>query len=172
MSTFKAVIFKVEVHQKSDGTTNIKIRITHNRRADYVSTDLYVESLRFDIKSGFVKSGKNKDYINLRITEKLQKFQKKDIELGDRRELMTVKQIKSQLTNKNKNSGALDFFDFAEEFLNSIDSDGTKRWHNPTIASLKSFIGDKLPFSEINLVFLQRFEHYLKRQGVSSAINN
>ena len=113
MSTFKAVILKGEIHQKSDGTTNIKIRITHNRRAEYISTDLYGESLRFDIKTGFVKSGKNKDYNNLRITEKLQKSQKKDIELGDRREFMTVKQVKSQLTNEKKNSGALDFFEFA-----------------------------------------------------------
>ena len=172
MSSFKAIIFTGENQRKSDGTINIKIRLTHNRKADYIATDLFVLPDSFDSKSGVIKSGKNKDYINLRITDHIQKYQRKDIELGERRDFMTVKQIKACLLEDKKKSGALDFFEFAEEFLKSVDSTGTLRWHNTAIASLKLFVGVQLPFSEINLAFLQRYENYLKRKGVGNGINN
>lgn len=172
MSSFKAVIFSGENQRKSDGTINVKIRLTHNRKADYIATDLYVLPDSFDSKSGVIRSGKNKDYINLRITDHIQKYQRKDIELGERRDFMTVKQIKAYLLEDKKKSGALDFFEFAEEYLKSVNSAGTLRWHNTAIASLKLFIGNQLPFSEINLSFLQRYENHLKRQGVGSGINN
>ena len=42
MSTFKAVLLKGNIHLKDDGTSNIKIRVTHNRKADYISTDLFI----------------------------------------------------------------------------------------------------------------------------------
>jgi integrase len=172
MSTFKAVILKGNVHQKSDGTTNVKIRITHNRKADYISTDLYIEPNRFDIKSGTVKNGPNKGYINLRITEYIQKYLKKDIEFGERRDFLSVKELKTYLLDKKDNSDDIDFFEFAEGYLETIDSEGTMRWHESTLSNLKSFIGSKLPFSEINLPFLQRFERFLKMQGVKGGINN
>ena len=172
MSSFKAVIFVGENQKKSDGTINIKIRITHNRKADYIATDLFILPDSFDKKVGVARNGKNKDYINLRITDHIQKYQRKDIELGERRDFMTVKQIKTYLLDVKNNSGALDFLKFAEEHLKSVATVGTLRWHNTAIASLKSFIGNQLPFSEINLAFLQRYENYLKRKGVGNAVNN
>ena len=129
MSTFKAVILKGNIHLKNDGTTNIKTRVTHSRRADYISTDLYIESGRFNNNSGVAKSGRNKDYINLRITDTIQKFQKKDIELGERRALMTVKQVKLYLLDDREYSEFIDFFEFSEEYLKTVISDGTLRWH-------------------------------------------
>lgn len=41
MATFRAVILHGGRHTKADGTTNIKIRITHRRQQQYISTDLY-----------------------------------------------------------------------------------------------------------------------------------
>ena len=172
MSTFKAVILKGEIHKKNDGTSNVKIRLTHKRKVEYISTDLFLKSDAFNNKTGVVKSGVNKSYINLRIADFIYNFQKKDIELGGRRDSMTIKQIKSYLLDKAENSGHIDFFKFAKEYLNSIDSKGTRRWHESTLSNLKSFGGSKLPFSEINLDFLQRFERYLRMQGVKGGINN
>lgn len=41
MATFKAEVYK---HQKrSDGTWNVKIRVTHNRQKKYLSTPIYVK---------------------------------------------------------------------------------------------------------------------------------
>ena len=172
MSNFKAVVFKGSNQVKNDGSTNIKIRITHNRKADYIATDLYVLVKSFDSKTGMVKSGKNKDYINLRITDYIQKYQKLDIELGDRRKYLSVKQVKSYLLDEKINSNHINFFGFAEEFLNNVNAEGTKRWHESTISNLKVFAGKYLMFSDINLDFLNRFESFLKRQGVGAGINN
>jgi hypothetical protein len=74
MSTFKAVLLKGNNHLKEDGTSNIKIRITHNRIADYISTDLYIVPSDFDEREGIARYGKNKDFINYRITDKLKEF--------------------------------------------------------------------------------------------------
>jgi hypothetical protein len=61
MSTFKAVLLKGNIHLKDDGTSNIKIRITHDRKADYISTDLYIMPSDFDEKVGLARFGKNKE---------------------------------------------------------------------------------------------------------------
>lgn len=172
MPTFKAVILKGSGHQKSDGTTNVKIRITHNRKADYISTELYIEPSRFDIKSGTVKNGPNKAYINLRIAEYIQKYLKKDIEFGERRNLLSVKELKTYLLDNKENSDDIDFFEFAEDYLKTVDSEGTRRWHESSISNLKSFVGSRLSFAEINLDLLQRFERFLRRQGVEGGVNN
>jgi hypothetical protein len=52
MSTFKAVILKGKIHEKNDGTSNIKIRLTHKRKAEYISTDLFLEPGAFNTKAG------------------------------------------------------------------------------------------------------------------------
>ena len=69
MTTFKAIIRNGKLHHKNDGSTNVKIRITHNRRADYISTELFVTPEVFDVRAGVVRLGKNKSYINLRILD-------------------------------------------------------------------------------------------------------
>jgi len=66
MSNLKAVILKGEPHIKDNGTCNIKIRITHLRKVDYISTNLYVLPDSFDSKDGVIKSGRNKAGLLLR----------------------------------------------------------------------------------------------------------
>ncbi len=172
MSTFKAVILKGKIHTKNDGTSNVKIRLTHKRKVDYISTDIFLMPSAFNNKTGVVKSGENKDYINLRIADFILNFRKKDLELGSRRDFTTIKQVKSYLLDSSESSLHLDFFKFAKEYLNSVDSEGSIRWHEYTLSNLKSFGGSDLPFSEINLAFLQRFERFLKMQSVKGGINN
>lgn len=52
---------KGDIHIRLDGTTNIKIRVTHKRKVDYISTDLYVNPNNFE--KGIAK-GKNASFIN------------------------------------------------------------------------------------------------------------
>lgn len=48
MATFKAVILTGEKHTKTDGSANIKIRATHNRKSFYIATDMYVLPANFN----------------------------------------------------------------------------------------------------------------------------
>ena len=56
MATFKAVVFQTGRHIKLDGTSNIKIRIYHNRESQYISTAYYIRPENMD-ESGRILSG-------------------------------------------------------------------------------------------------------------------
>lgn len=172
MSTFKAVLLKGKIHLKDDGTSNIKIRITHDRKADYISTDLYIVPADFDEKAGIARFGKNKDYINYRISDKLKEFRLLDIQLGDRKERMTVKEIKAIMTSGTTETKVVDFFEFAEDHLEKMSSQGHRRNMASFISILKNFAGEKLKFADINVQFLLRFESDLRKKGVKNGINN
>ena len=171
MATFKAVILQSKLDTKADGTTNIKIRITHNRKTNYIATDLFINPSQIDNKTGQAK-GKNKNYINLRINEWLQKCLKADILLGDRRNLMSIAEIKSHILFGEISHQQLDFFVFSNELIEKIKQNGTALNYTYLVASLQKFAGEKLPFSEINLKFLLQYEKYLFNRGVKNGIIN
>jgi integrase len=172
MSTFKAVILKGNVHLKEDGTSNIKIRVTHNRKADYISTDLFIIPSDFDERTGTARYGKNKDYINFRITDKLKEYRQLDIQLGDRKIRMSVKEVKAILTSGSTEPKQIDFFEFSENYLKTMSSDAHRRNMASFVSILKSFSDGQLNFSDINFQFLSRFENYLRKSGVKNGINN
>ncbi len=172
MSTFKAVLLKGNIHLKDDGTSNIKIRITHDRKADYISTDLYIIPSDFDEREGIARYGKNKDFINYRITDKLKEFRLLDIQLGDRKERMTVKEIKAIMNSGTTEIKMIDFFEFAEAYLENMNSKSHKRNMTSFVSILKTFSGEKLKFTDINVPFLLRFESDLRKKGVKNGINN
>jgi integrase len=176
MATFKAVILKSTNDLKNDGTTNIKIRITHNRQINYIPTDLFVLPAHMDIKSGTAKSGPNSDFINFRIGGIIQKYRKSAIELGDRVESMTVSQIKTHLLSGVSKTHQIDFLQFINNFINIYSttalSSGTKNNYYFLGESLKSFSGETLQVSEINYQYLIRYEAYLRSRGVKNGVTN
>jgi integrase len=172
MSTFKAVLLKGPNQVKADGSGNIKIRITHNRKSDYIPTDLYILIDQIDHKTGWAKSGVNKDFINFRISSIINGYQEKDIMLGDRRNRMTVKEIKEHLLNGKNCISEIDFFKFAENYIKKVRVKGTADQFVALINSLKIFNGERLPVSEINANFLLRYEYFLRSRNVNNGIIN
>ena len=172
MATYKAVILQGNLDTKNDGTTNIKIRITHLRNVNYISTDLFVIPQQMDRKQGVVKSGPNKDFINMSITNWLQRLRKADIELGDQRNYMTVTELKKSLLNGKSSSQQIDFFEFIKEYNSTVNVWNTANNFNALASSLKSFVGNYLPVSEINFAFLKNYENYLRSRGVKNGITN
>jgi integrase len=176
MATFKAVILKSSNDLKNDGTTNIKIRITHNRKINYIPTDLFILPSEMDNKSGTAKNGNNKDFLNVRIGDLIQKYRKSAIELGDRVESMTVSQIKTHLLSGVSKTHQIDFLQFINNFINNYStstlSPGTKENYYFLMLSLKSFSGNLLPVSEINYQYLIRYEAFLRSRGVKNGVTN
>jgi len=171
MATFKAVILTGKKDIKEDGTTNIKIRITHLRKTNYISTEIYINPVQMDNKTGQVK-GKNRSIINLRITDWLLRCRKIDMELGEGRNLLSAADIKAKVLNNSTSEQISDFFEFAEELIQKTKKSGTAEQYGYTVASLKKFAGGLLPFSEINLSFLQRYETFLLNRGVKNGVIN
>lgn len=172
MATYKAVILKGEIHTKQDGTSNVKIRITHKGKVAYISTGLYTNLDFWDNKQGILTSGPNKNFINLRIGDLIQNYRRMDMELGNDINYMTVSKVKKHLTSGIVTVEEIDFLKFIKNFSNSVKVLGTKEQYLSLMASLKSFSGDRLPVSEINLSYLMRYEAFLLSRGVQNGIIN
>lgn len=169
MATFKPVILKGDIHIKSDGTTNLKIRITHNRKADYISTDLYV--IPNKTKKGY-HEGSNADFINDRLTDYLSKYQKAYLNLGEKARYMTVKELKQAITEENRND--IDFIRFAENYMAQLQAqkkEGSIRAVRGFLVNLKAF-SPTLSFHHIDSKYLTSFENYLRKQGVENGIQS
>jgi integrase len=172
MANFKSVILKGEIHTKADKTTNIKIRITHNRKVNYISTDLYVLPGNFDTKTGLVKIGPNREHINLTLAKMLFDYQRKCLEFGETLNSLSVAELKELVQSKKTKITTIDFFDYAEILINKTNSIGTAQQYKALSNSLKSFVSGRLPFSAINLNFLLNYEIYLKNRGTKNGIIN
>lgn len=170
MATFSAVILKGKVHVKQDNSSNIKIRIIHKRQIEYLSTDLFVHHKKFT--NGQAK-GDNAAYINGRIRDELNKYEKLYLKMGSLPERLTVKELKHLLTNGSLDE-EIDFLKFAEAYGKKLIEEGktsSGKIVNTFVLKLRGF-RSTLTFNQIDVAFLKSFESYLKRHGVGNAINN
>ncbi len=170
MATFLAVIFKGENHVRQDKTTNIKIRITHNRKADYISTDLYVLPTKFAKGTAF---GKNASFINSRIRDEMDKYEGRYLRMGSVVNRLSVKELKARLMAEEISSD-IDFIKFTEDYKDQLKAEGKNGSYlavSGFLSNLKSF-SPKLNFNQIDYSFLLSFEQYLKKKGVGNAVNN
>lgn len=165
MATFRAVVLKGENHLKADNTTNIKIRITHDQKAGYISTDLYINP---DLFKNGQATGDSAGFINSRIFDYIKIYHDRYLELGSISKKMTVGELKESIM-KDKNEG-IDFLAFAEKYQKQLISDkkfGSERAVRGLLANLKMFRAT-ITFSDITSAFLSGFEKFLKRKGVGS----
>lgn len=98
-TTFKAVVYAD--NKKKDGTYNLKIRVTHNRRSLKVSTNIYV----FPNDLGRKLQIKNQEVIDL-ADDLIRRWRYLVNRLGIAAEMMDVKQIvqyikESEITAKD-----------------------------------------------------------------------
>jgi integrase len=170
MATFQAVILSGDIHVRQDKTSNIKIRITHKGKPEYISTDLYVHHKKF--KKGYA-SGPNAEFLNGRIRDELNKYTNRYLRLGSLPEKLNSKELKEELL-KDKDTSDIDFIGFADNYIQTLKDqgkDGTVRGFEGLMSNLKSF-RNSVTFQEIDVHFLNDFLAYLKKQGVKAAVNN
>lgn len=170
MATFQAVILSGDIHVRQDKTSNIKIRITHKGKPEYIPTDLYVHHKKF--KQGQA-SGTNAEFINGRIRDELDKYTNRYLRLGFLPEKLTSKELKQELL-KDKDTSDIDFLAFADTFIidqAKLGKSGSVRGFQGFISNLKSF-RTSVTFQEIDVHFLKDFQSYLKDKGVKGGVNN
>ena len=168
MATFKAVILKGDIHVKSDGTTNLKIRITHNKKSEYISTDIFVVPDK--TKRGY-SLGSNADYITDRITDYISKYQKAYLKLGDTSRSLSVKELKQAIMNDDNKE--IDFLKFADHYIAELEANGQQgslRAVRGFVSKLKRFT-TSLTFSQIDSRFLENFERFMLKDGVGNSIS-
>lgn len=165
MATFRAVILRGQRHTKADGTTNVKIRITHRRQNQYISTDLYVTP--DDWNNGLTSD----EWINSRITDYLATYNHRYLRLGDMARKISALELKKELMH-TQDHAVVDFWEFTNRYLGDLErleKTGSLRGFRGVVSHLRAF-RQSLKFHDIDRPFLDAFEGYMRRQGVRGAI--
>lgn len=158
MLTIRAEIKKQE--QKVDGTYNVKLRFTLNRKVKRLSTSLFVKGTDLT-KSGNFRKGtaiyKEIDKLVYAYQEKCNSMQ---IDLNH----YSLEDVFRELDYEEKKSQVIDFIDFSRKWIDTATIKGVKNYKS-LINSLIAFVGkDKLNISEITVPFLIKYMDYLNKQ--------
>lgn len=168
MATFQAVVLKGKIHVRNDKKSNIKIRVTHNRKADYISTDLYIYPKH--LVHGVAKNDVDASFINDRIRTEIGKYNTRFLKLGPLPEYLTVKELKERLMREDGTYEDIDFMKFADNYLKQLETnkqEGSLRAARGLISNLKKF-RTTLSFSQIDYLFLKNFHQFMIKEGVGN----
>lgn len=160
MPTFKAQVF---AHQKKrDGTYNIKIRVTHNRKSRYVATPWFVT------KDDVTKSMriKNQKYVDL-TDGLIKKYRDISDRIGMPIMDLDVDQVVDILLHfRSENKFDLDFVAYTREYADNIEASGhrgTAKRYRTAVNSLVRFAGrEQVSIFEITVSFLKAWCEWMK----------
>lgn len=165
MATFSIKVFKH--HEKKDGTFNVKIRITQERRSAYIDTSHFVTAKmltkNYEVKDTFIL----KDLYGT-----LSDYREAVSRLGSKVNYMDADDIKSFL---EKRSEKIDFLAFCQQHIDLLVTNErlkTATGFRTIRYALVDFLGNKhLPAEEITPNFLMSFERFLRSPRQIKRIN-
>lgn len=156
-----ATTFKAHVPsdgKRRDGTYNVKIRVTHNRRTLKVATHLYAGAR--DLTRGL--NFKNREIID-RSDEIIRRWRDIVTKLGVAGDSMDVKQIVEHIKEVERDGDVfkLDFIKYGRE-LATKKSKGTRDVYDTALNALERHMrGKPLDISKITVKFLEGFENFI-----------
>lgn len=136
MVTFKAVVLPHQ--QKEDGSYNVKIRVTHQRKSKYLPTTLVAR------KTDLTKSLKIKEYSSLRFkcNEEIKRLTDCISNIGYYNlSVMDVAQVVEYIKAYNA-PFELDFFQFADSYISKL-SEGNRKTYIREVNVLERFLGER-----------------------------
>ena len=154
--SYKALIMPSQ--RRTDGSYNIKIRITFKRKSRYIATNLYAGprdvTSKKELKGGaLISANRIIDQFHTYIAE-LNFFALQEMDVDD---------VLRYVTRKASNKGAfkLDFFVFAEQFIKT-KLPGTQGNYRTAINAFRRFLGkDHIDINEITYSLLLSFGQFL-----------
>lgn len=157
MATLKAVVD----HRKADGTYCVKIRLTHNRKALYIPTMIYVTDREL------TKSKKIKDTNVVMTTNKIIDGMRSDILSIENVNLMTCEQLRDAMLKvyNGKDTFKLDFYEYALTQIAKMKP-ATALSHMTAINNLKRY-KNPLDINDITNKFILSFKSHLIDNRVS-----
>lgn len=136
MATFKAIIFKS--HLKQDGTSNVKIRIYHNRESQYITTGYYVRPEDMDDSGRIVAQAENGEVMEYEINGYVQKIRGEYLKLGRARtQYMSCMNLKDEIEkNMAPDAETIDFVEFSQKIITQTNKKKTAEWYRTAITAL------------------------------------
>jgi len=156
MATFKFELQK----KKKDGTRNVKIILTHERKLKRLPTNIYVSG------TDLTKSGKLKNQLVIdKIEDLMRKYRNKCNALSTGLNGMDIQALASYLEEESED---LDFIKIFREYISSHkEKKGIKNYRSALNALIKFIENDKLGISDISVSFLEKLEKSLTGRAVS-----
>ena len=176
MATFKPVVFTTKNHIKSDGTTNIKIRIYHNKQSQYLPTPYYIELGYLGLDGNISSFYPESDMMNYELGEIIQKHKKNFLQLGSSRtSKMSCAELKEILSSMSEQkSEYIDFVEFCNNIIDNTTKETTASWYRCSLTSLKKFWkSEKINVCDITANRMREYQDYLVKNGMQpGGINN
>jgi len=166
MATFKAVVLKG--NKRNDGTFNINIRVTHNRKSKYLKTNFVVG------KDDLTKGCKLKNYFFIDETEKLIKTYR---DICNKNALalpnMDVSQVVDLITQTDKvETFSLDIVEYGRKQMDILLQNGKKGTASNLNTSLKNlikFVGrERIDINEITATFVKEWINWIDKTRAKS----
>lgn len=155
MLTIKAEVKRQE--QKLDGTYNVKLRFTLDRKVKRLSTSLFVYSKDLTKDFKIKPSVPIKQDVDALVRGYYEKCAKLQIELNS----YTLDDIIDYLNGEQEKNQTIDFVRFSREWIASTTIKGAPNY-TTAINALVRFIGkEELDVNLITLDFLERFKTFL-----------
>ena len=158
MLTIRAEIKKQE--QKLDGTYNVKLRFTLDRKVKRLSTSLFVtnKDLSKDLK--IKQTSPIKQEVDSLIRSYQEKCAKLQIELNH----YTLDEVMDYLDCERQKQQTIDFIKFSREWIASTTIKGAANYTSALNALIR-FIGkEELDVNLITLDFLEQFKAFLNKE--------
>lgn len=155
MASFSWVYF--DHHKKEDGSINVKVRITHNRKTRYLPSSTYF------FPTDFARSGNLKNKIKTDALDELVKSMYDKIKPLDLTQCQ-VDDIVSLVTQKKQEEGISAYW-YMDKLATSMEErgqTGTAYNYRCTLRSLQRFRSDDVYFNEISVGFLKEYEKHLR----------
>lgn len=156
---------------KANGELPVYLRITKNRKTQFISLKIYVDPALWDDKKQRVKNKHpNSVRYNFKISQELSNAEAKMFELESKNKASTGKAIKDSIVGSKPKS----FLLYLEEYKDKLKKNGNAGSHDKVNAvhlKLSAYLkGADLTFEEFDLPFLKKYESYL-RDKLKNATN-
>lgn len=141
MAIFKPVVLTGKLHLRQDGTSNIKIRVYHNRESQYISTKHYINPELLDSSGSISSLADNSELLNYELNDTIQKLRAAYIKMGSSRTMyMTCSELKKEIEkNLVPQSEIIDFVAFSKQIIKSTKKAKTAQWYENGLRALCSF---------------------------------
>ena len=163
MLTIRAEIKKKE--KRSDGTYNVKITFTLNRKVKRLATDLYVTT------SDLTKSLDFKENTSIKrdIDNLVFYYQKLCSRFPIDYEQSTMEDVMAYINGENMKNTIIDFIEFAESWMQASKNTSTKNYKS-AVNALKLYINrEELNIKDITNKFLTGFMEFLEERWRAKA---
>ena len=145
---------------RSDGTYNVKLRFTLDRKMRRLATSLFVTSKDLNKDLKIKQSSPIKQKVDMLIRNYQEKCAKLQIELNH----YTIDEVMDYLDGEHQKQQTIDFIKFSREWIASTTIKGASNYTS-ALNSLIRFIGkEELDMNLITLDFLEKFKAFLNKE--------